>query len=97
MSFTFELPFNWKEIRVKNIADIFGRIGYRGYTVADIVGEGEGALSVSPGNIFENRFTLNAKTFISWKKYEESPEIKLREKDVIIVKNESKKLSRIEL
>ncbi|SZD73614.1 EcoKI restriction-modification system protein HsdS [Candidatus Ornithobacterium hominis] len=83
------IPKNWKLDRVKNVANIYGRIGYRGYTVADIVSEGDGALSISPGNIFNDTFTLKSKTFISWDKYYESPEIKIFEKDIILVKTGS--------
>jgi len=39
-----EIPKTWGISRLKYTAEIFGRIGFRGYTVDDIVDEGEGAL-----------------------------------------------------
>ncbi|WP_126651707.1 restriction endonuclease subunit S [Chryseobacterium aureum] len=87
--FIESLPANWKLSRIKDLGKIYGRIGYRGYTTSDIVEEGKGALSISPGNINNNLFTLKSKTFISWEKYYESPEIMIFPKDIILVKTGS--------
>ena len=87
--FIDNLPFEWTISRIKNVSTIYGRIGYRGYTIADIVDENSGALSVSPGNIFDDKFTLKSKTFISWEKYYQSPEIMLFENDIVVVKTGS--------
>ena len=84
-----EVPKGWKIQGLKQILRIFGRIGFRGYTTEDIVSEGEGAISLSPSNIVENKILLNDKTYISWGKYEESPEIKVYEGDLLFVKTGS--------
>lgn len=80
---------NWTNSRLKYNCDIFGRIGFRGYTKEDIVDEGEGAISLSPSNIKLDKLTLDDSTFLSWKKYHESPEIKVYFEDLIFVKTGS--------
>ncbi|TCH65632.1 restriction endonuclease subunit S [Acinetobacter sp. ANC 4862] len=84
-----EIPKSWSISRLKYIADIFGRIGFRGYTVDDIVDEGEGALVLSPSNILGDQFSLDKKTYLSWKKYCESPEIMVELNDILLVKTGS--------
>ncbi|MDV4071006.1 hypothetical protein CMT45_04680 [Elizabethkingia anophelis] len=80
----------WKEKKLSQLAEIKGRIGFRGYTINDIVNKGSGAITLSPSNIDENG-TLNFEksTYISWFKYEESPEIKLEEGQTVLVKTAS--------
>lgn len=84
-----EIPNDWSVSRIKYIADIFGRIGFRGYTKADLVDEGEGAISLSPSNINDMDMSYEKCSYISWKKYYESPEIMVKEGDVIFVKTGS--------
>ena len=84
-----EIPEGWKLARLKNCAKVFGRIGFRGYTTADIVNEGEGALSLSPSNLKDIRMDYTKRTYISWSKYEESPEIKVCKGDIVFVKTGS--------
>jgi type I restriction enzyme S subunit len=81
-----EVPSHWDVSKVKWVVDMAGRIGYRGYTVDDIVDEDEGAIVLSPSNINERGFNLDKKVFLSWNKYFESPEIKLEPGDVMLVK-----------
>lgn len=38
----------YPRIRIKYVASIYGRIGFRGYTTGDMVNEGEGAITLSP-------------------------------------------------
>jgi type I restriction enzyme S subunit len=83
------IPERWKLARLKNCAKVFGRIGFRGYTTADIVNEGEGALSLSPSNLKDIRMDYAKRTYISWSKYEESPEIKVYKGDIVFVKTGS--------
>ena len=73
----------------KFICDIFGRIGFRGYTVADITTKGNGAITLSPSNIKDQRFSIANSTYISWEKYNESPEIMIFKNDIVIVKTGS--------
>lgn len=80
---------NWKRKRLGDTCEVFGRIGFRGYTIQDIVPEYEGAISLSPSNILDGELNFNKCTFISWKKYEESPEIKLKVGDIVLVKTAS--------
>lgn len=71
------------------MSKVFGRIGYRGYTVNDIVDANEGAIALSPSNISDGKMILNKKTYISWEKYYESPEIMIEEEDIIFCKTGS--------
>lgn len=84
-----EVPSHWETKRIRHIADIFGRIGYRGYTVEDIVFDETGAISLSPSNIENQKLTLESVTRITKEKYEESPEIMVYENDVVLVKTAS--------
>jgi type I restriction enzyme S subunit len=84
-----QIPAHWDVKPLKRMAAIWGRIGFRGYTVNDIVSEGEGALSLSPSNIIGDRINYDVKTYISWDKYHESPEIKVRSNDILFVKTGS--------
>lgn len=84
-----EIPSHWDVKKIKHIASIFGRIGFRGYTVEDIVDEGEGAITLSPSNILNQKIVLDKLTYLSWQKYNESPEIKIYNDDVVFVKTGS--------
>ncbi|KGE88592.1 hypothetical protein IX84_07905 [Phaeodactylibacter xiamenensis] len=80
----------WEEQVLGNLIDVKGRIGYRGYTRKDIVNKGEGAISMSPSNIDENgNLNYEKSTYISWHKYEESPEIMLKDGFTVLVKTGS--------
>ena len=86
----YELPDNWIWVRLGNLVEIFGRIGFRGYTKQDIVEKGAGAITISPSNIDSSGKTqFDECTYISWEKYEESPEIKIYDGDIILVKTGS--------
>src|SRR5690554_1051733 len=84
-----EIPSHWEVKRIRHIADIFGRIGYRGYTVEDIIFDESGAISLSPSNIENQKLTIESVTRITQAKYEESPEIMVYENDVVLVKTAS--------
>lgn len=84
-----QIPDSWLVSNIRYNTKVVGRIGYRGYTVEDIVGDGEGAISLSPSNIQNQKFDLSKRTYISWDKYEESPEIQVFEGDIILVKTAS--------
>ena len=76
-------------LTLDDICSIKGRIGYRGYTKQDLVPKGEGAITLSPSNIQGNKFNINSCTYISWFKYEESPEIMVFDGDILFVKTGS--------
>ena len=84
-----EVPIDWSISRLKFITSIFGRIGFRGYTTADIVDEGEGALVLSPSNVFDGKLDLDSRAYLSWEKYYESPEIIVEPDDILLVKTGS--------
>ena len=83
------IPEDWSISEIIEVASIFGRIGFRGYTKNDIVSKGEGAISLGPSNILDNQLSFEKTTYISWAKYDESPEIKVSEQDVLLVKTGS--------
>lgn len=84
-----EVPAHWEVKPVKALAALAGRIGFRGYTTADLVAEGEGAITLSPSNIVGGEISYEKCTYISWAKFEESPEIIVEPKDVVLVKTGS--------
>lgn len=77
---------NIKWVKLGDVCDIKGRIGFRGYTRNDQVSKGEGALSLSPANIVNGTMNFDTGTYITWNKYEESPEIKTFNGDIIFCK-----------
>ena len=86
----FEIPKGWEWCRLRELCTVFGRIGFRGYTRNDIVEKGFGAITLSPSNMQDNgNMNYSVVSYISWKKYEESPEIKVKANDVLIVKTGS--------
>lgn len=86
---TSSLPKDWTLTELGGLCEIFGRIGFRGYTVNDIVGESEGAITISPSNITNGKMNFSKCTYLSWKKYEESPEIQVQVGDILLVKTGS--------
>jgi type I restriction enzyme, S subunit len=83
------IPGDWEVKRLGDICKIFGRIGYRGYTINDIVEKGDGAITLSPSNFNNGYLDYSDCTYISWFKYDESPEIKITNDDILLVKTGS--------
>ena len=80
----------WKEVRLGDVCEIFGRIGFRGYTTNDLVDTPkEGAISLSPKNIINGELNLEQCTYIKWDKYYESPEIMINPNEIVITKTGS--------
>jgi len=80
-----EIPEHWEVKKLKLLANIQGRIGFKGYTVGDLVSEGEGALTLGAKHIDKfNKLNLSNPEFISWDKYYESPEIMVQIGDIIL-------------
>ena len=75
--------------RLKNIAKSYGRIGFRGYSTVDLVEKGHGAITTSPSNISDMGMNFEQCSYLSWEKYEESPEIQLKKGDILVVKTGS--------
>ncbi len=85
----FEVPNSWIWCMLKDCCHIVGRIGFRGYTKDDLVPEKQGAITLSPSNIVEDIMNYDRCTYISWAKYEESPEIQVTNGDILLVKTGS--------
>ena len=84
------LPQTWTWCQLNDICRAFGRIGFRGYTKNDLrLSPKDGAIALSPSNIKNDILDLTSCTYLSWEKYEESPEIKVTEGDIILVKTAS--------
>lgn len=83
------IPKHWEIKRLKYVMHSYGRIGFRGYGTDDIVDEGQGAITLSPSNIQDSSMDYSKKTYLSWSKYYESPEIMIKNGDVLMVKTGS--------
>ncbi|MDF2872834.1 MAG: hsdS4 [Anaerocolumna sp.] len=81
----------WEQHKLGAVCTINGRIGFRGYTQKDIIAKEEGGiLTFSPTNIVDNKLTLDVRnTYITEAKYNESPEIKITNGDILFVKTGS--------
>ena len=84
-----EVQRHWEVVRLKNIVNIFGRIGFRGYTIQDLVEEGKGAITLSPSNMKNGIMDYQKCSYLSWFKYYESPEIIINNGDILFVKTGS--------
>lgn len=78
-----KVPEHWEVKRIKHICNINGRVGYKGYTTADLVPEGEGAFTIGGKHITNNVLDLSDADYISWEKYYESPEIMVKKGDIV--------------
>ena len=87
--YPYELPKGWAWCKLSDCCHIAGRIGFRGYTKDDLVEFQKGAITLSPSNIIDGEMDYNKCTYISWDKYEESPEIAVLEGDILLVKTGS--------
>ena len=84
-----EIPEHWKCTRIKFIANLYGRIGFRGYNSKDLNKDGIGAITLSPLNMKDMMMDYTNVTYLSWEKYNESPEIMIQQGDILFVKTGS--------
>ncbi|WP_289092280.1 restriction endonuclease subunit S [Barnesiella intestinihominis] len=77
------IPEDWEIVNLGSVAKINGRIGFRGYTTADLVGVGQGAYTIGGKHITNMVLDLHDAEYISWQKYYESPEIMVRKGDIV--------------
>lgn len=85
-----EIPEHWKISRVKYVASVVGRIGFRGYTTDDQVDAEEGALTIGATQFNSTgQIDLSSPVYISWEKYYESPEIMVSYNDILVVQRGS--------
>ena len=79
----------WVEKKLGSLCKLYGRIGFRGYTKNDLVKKGYGAITFSPSDIHNQMIDYSNCDYISYAKYEESPEIKVFNGDIIFTKTAS--------
>ena len=81
----------WEQRKLGEVCQINGRIGFRGYTEKDIISKEQGGvLAFTPTNIVNNQLTLNVRnTYITRIKYDESPEIMVKNGNILFVKTGS--------
>ncbi|WP_459445861.1 restriction endonuclease subunit S [Ligilactobacillus salivarius] len=80
----------WEQQKLGEVVNLRGRIGFRGYKQTDLVDKGQGAISFSPADIDEFGNVLNCNNkYISWAKYDESPEIQIAQGDILFTKTAS--------
>jgi type I restriction enzyme, S subunit len=78
------IPEDWDVKSVLSIAEVRGRVGWKGYTKADL--RSIGPLAIGAKHIDDsNSLNLNDPTHISYEKYLESPEIMVALNDILIV------------
>ena len=85
----FMFKSNIKYEELGKLCLIKGRIGFRGYTKNDFVEFKKGAISLSPGDIKDNQLHFDNCSYISWDKYEQSPEIVVECGDILLCKTGS--------
>lgn len=83
------IPKHWGLVKLKNKAKVNGRIGFRGYTTADLVPKGQGAYTIGGKHITNCVIDLSNPDFISWDKYYESPEIMVKKGDILMAQRGS--------
>lgn len=76
----------WAESTLNNLIDINARIGWRGLTKKEYTSKGALFLSVHSLNYGKNVVFEDA-NYISIERYEESPEIQLKENDILLCKD----------
>jgi type I restriction enzyme S subunit len=78
------IPREWEEKIIDDVAKVNGRVGWKGYTVADLREFGPLALGATHIDK-ENKLDLSNPIHLSMEKYLESPEIMVQYGDLLIV------------
>jgi len=82
------IPEEWGIARLGEVAELKGRIGWRGYTFEDL--RDEGPITLGATNISdENKLDLSNLTYITYRKFKESPEIQVSFSDILLVQRGS--------
>lgn len=84
-----KIPEGWEIVRLKQLVDFAGRIGFRGYGTEDLTDEENGAITLSPSNMQNGKMTYQKCAYLKWHKYYESPEIMVFNGDILFVKTGS--------
>ena len=76
-----------KKYRIKNIANLKGRIGWQGLTTADYIEEGPYLITGVDFNESKGSINWESCVHISEERYEEAPEIHVLPNDLLITKD----------
>lgn len=80
-----KIPQHWKDIKLKFCTYIRARLGWKGLKAEEYVEDGYPLLSAF--NIVNSKLIFEDLNFINQFRYDESPEIKLQEQDLLLVKD----------
>lgn len=80
-----KIPQHWEDIKLKFCTYIRARLGWKGLKAEEYVEEGYPLLSAF--NIVNSKLIFEDLNFINQYRYDESPEIKLQEQDILLVKD----------
>ncbi len=80
-----EIPENWKTIKIKYTSWLKGRIGWQGLKSNEY--QDEGAYLITGTDFCNGVINWNACVHISWERFEEAPEIHIKEGDLLITKD----------
>lgn len=83
------IPHDWEVTSIIEISSVNGRVGFKGYTKADLVQVGNGAYTIGGKHISRNKLDLSDPEYISWEKYYESPEIMVHFGDILVAQRGS--------
>ncbi|MBL0128318.1 MAG: restriction endonuclease subunit S [Flavobacteriales bacterium] len=77
------LPEEWEVKRIRELFEVKGRVGWKGYTQADL--RSSGPIAIGGKHIDEqHRLKLSDPTHLSQEKYDESPEIMVQVGDMLL-------------
>jgi type I restriction enzyme S subunit len=83
-----EIPGDWEVVHLEMLAQVKGRVGWKGYKTEDL--RESGPLVIGASHIDEdNKLDLNNPTHLSREKYDESPEIIVKKNDIVFVQRGS--------
>jgi len=82
-----EIPNDWKVSRLDFLSSIKGRIGWKALKADEYVDDG--FIFLSTPNISNKKIDFDNVNYITQERYNESPELKLKQEDVLLVKDGS--------
>jgi type I restriction enzyme S subunit len=82
-----EIPSSWELYRIKEIGSVNGRVGWKALTASEYVEKGYVFLATP--NIKFKEIDYKNVNYITYERYIESPEIMLREEDILLAKDGS--------
>lgn len=80
-----KIPKTWSVVDFTKVNYIRGRLGWKGLKADEYVDQGYPFLSAF--NIINDKLSWDNLNYITQERYDESPEIKLKEKDLLLVKD----------